>query len=401
MASVPLLSAFVIALSSLTAYVVVPAHALRIIEVSVPERPTRGSTVRLECRYDLQRDTLYSVKWYKDGNEFYRYMPMDIPPTQFFWVKGVSVDRAGSSGSSVVLVNVQRSASGTYRCEVSSEAPNFETVSKEKVMNVIEPPLKMDQPPIGVLGGSVRLDCPHDLGDIPMYSFQWFKDDTEFYRFTPRTRPPAQTFTVEGVTLNSFLSNYSSIYLENLRPSSAGKYRCEVSSDAPPFLKVQDEKELVVSELPEIRPHIFPDRESYKVGDTVHLNCTTSRSRPTPKLTLLINDRPVDDSTTTATIDNHADDFQSANLQFSFPVTHQNSRGGAVRVKCQASIDDIYAATGETSIAVGQRTGPLIARPQQRPQQPRLQHAFSASQPKDECLAKAMVILSKAWATFQ
>lgn len=155
------------------------------------------------------------------------------------------------------------------------------------------------------------------------------------------------------------------------------------------------------AELPEIRPHIFPDRESYKVGDTVHLNCTTSRSRPTPKLTLLINDRPVDNSTTTTTVDNHADDFQSANLQFSFPVNHQNSHGGAVRVKCRASIDDIYAATGETSIPVGQRTGPLISRPQQRPQPPRLQHAFSASQPKEECLAKAMAILSRAWATFQ
>lgn len=378
-----------------------PAQSLRLIEVSVPERATRGSTVRLECRYDLQRDTLYSVKWYKNGEEFYRYLPADRPPNRVFRVKGVSVDLAGSSGSSVVLNNVQRPSSGTYRCEVSSDAPSFDVVAKEKVMDVIEPPLKMEQPPIGVLGGSVRLDCPHDLGDIPMYSFQWFKDDTEFYRFMPRDRPPAQTFTAEGVTLNVLLSNYSSIYLENLRPSSAGKYRCEVSSDAPPFLKVQDEKELVVSELPEIRPHIFPDRESYRVGDTVHLNCTTSRSRPTPKLTLFINDRPVDDSTATETVDNHEDDFQSANLQLSFPVTHQNSRGGAVRVKCQASIADIYAATGETSIPVGQRTGPLISRPQQRPQPPRLQHASPTSPPKDECLAKAMAILSRAWATFQ
>ncbi|XP_077545628.1 basal cell adhesion molecule-like [Haemaphysalis longicornis] len=401
MASVPLCPAFVIAMFSLTACVVGPAQSLRLIEVSVPAKPTRGSTVRLECHYDLQRDTLYKVKWYKDDNEFYRYTPDDRPANMAFRVQGISVDLAGSSSSSVVLENVQRSASGAYRCEVSSGAPSFDTVSKEKMMDVMESPLKMEQPPIGVLGGSVRLDCPHDLGDIPMYSFQWYKDDTEFYRFRPRTRPPAQTFTVEGVTLNVPLSNYSSMYLENLRPSSAGTYRCEVRSDAPHFLIVQDQKQLVVSELPEIRPHIFLDRESYKVGDTVHLNCTTSRSRPTPKLTLLVNDRPVDDASTRATIDNHADDFQSANLQFSFPVTHQNSRGGAVRVKCQANITDIYTATGETSIPVGQRTGPLIMRPQQRPQLPRLQHASSISPPKDECLAKAMAILSKAWATFQ
>lgn len=52
----------------------------------------RDSFARLECHYDLDGEALYSVKWYKDGNEFYRYVPRDMPPAQVFPLPGVSVD---------------------------------------------------------------------------------------------------------------------------------------------------------------------------------------------------------------------------------------------------------------------------------------------------------------------
>lgn len=46
----------------------------------------------MECHYDLDGEALYSVKWYKDGNEFYRYVPRDMPPAQVFPLQGVLVD---------------------------------------------------------------------------------------------------------------------------------------------------------------------------------------------------------------------------------------------------------------------------------------------------------------------
>lgn len=58
----------------------------------VPSHAIRNTSVTLECHYNLQGETLYSVKWYKDGNEFYRYVPRNQPPAQVFPLPGVTVD---------------------------------------------------------------------------------------------------------------------------------------------------------------------------------------------------------------------------------------------------------------------------------------------------------------------
>ena len=43
------------------------------IGVSGPESVNEGETITLTCRYDLGRDAIYSMKWYKSGQEVYRY----------------------------------------------------------------------------------------------------------------------------------------------------------------------------------------------------------------------------------------------------------------------------------------------------------------------------------------
>lgn len=65
---------------------------LRLKEVRIPNHTVRDTTARLECHYDLDGEALYSVKWYKDGNEFYRYVPRDDPPVQIFPLQGVRID---------------------------------------------------------------------------------------------------------------------------------------------------------------------------------------------------------------------------------------------------------------------------------------------------------------------
>ncbi|XP_049834853.1 uncharacterized protein LOC126278662 isoform X2 [Schistocerca gregaria] len=102
---------------------------LRLLEVRVPVHAVRGQTARLECRFDLEGESLYSVKWYKDGREFYRFVPRDTPPAQLFPLPGVAVEIANSTSSRVVLRDLTAATSGRYRCEVSGEAPSFQTVS--------------------------------------------------------------------------------------------------------------------------------------------------------------------------------------------------------------------------------------------------------------------------------
>lgn len=68
------------------------AFCLRLTELRIEEHTLVGNSTRLECKYDLQGEKLYTVKWYKDGNEFYRFLPGESPEVQIFKVPGVHVD---------------------------------------------------------------------------------------------------------------------------------------------------------------------------------------------------------------------------------------------------------------------------------------------------------------------
>ncbi|KAI5745952.1 hypothetical protein M8J76_015769 [Diaphorina citri] len=105
------------------------AFSLRLLSMRVDTHVINGNSTTLECLYDLESEALYSVKWYKDGNEFYRYIPNDLPQTQVYPLPGVHVDRRHSNSSHISLVNISLSSSGRYRCEVSAEGPSFQTVT--------------------------------------------------------------------------------------------------------------------------------------------------------------------------------------------------------------------------------------------------------------------------------
>ena len=40
---------------------------------------TIGESAKLVCDYDLGRDAMYSIKWFKDDAELYRYIPTNQP----------------------------------------------------------------------------------------------------------------------------------------------------------------------------------------------------------------------------------------------------------------------------------------------------------------------------------
>ena len=60
--------------------------------MTVPKQLILGQSTTLECKYDLEGSKLYSVKWYKNGEEFYRFMPSMENQFEVFSVRGVNID---------------------------------------------------------------------------------------------------------------------------------------------------------------------------------------------------------------------------------------------------------------------------------------------------------------------
>ncbi|XP_075150419.1 uncharacterized protein LOC142224523 [Haematobia irritans] len=138
--------------------ILAPCLSLSMTEVRIPKHIMRHEDAALGCKYDLDGESLYSVKWYKDGFEFYRYVPRDMPPGQVFPLPGVDVDLQNSTDNVVVLRRVTLQSTGRYRCEVSGEAPSFQTVSGHEDMIVVVTPSAGPQ----ITGGKPR----YQIGDL-------------------------------------------------------------------------------------------------------------------------------------------------------------------------------------------------------------------------------------------
>ena len=105
-------------------------------KVSIEKPFIINQTGIIKCSYDLEGSKLYSVKWYKNGKEFYRFMPGMSEQTQVFSVPGVIIDLNQSGMKSLHLNAISRNTGGVFRCEVSTEAPHFYTMVEAITVNV-------------------------------------------------------------------------------------------------------------------------------------------------------------------------------------------------------------------------------------------------------------------------
>ncbi|XP_059622947.1 uncharacterized protein LOC132266118 [Phlebotomus argentipes] len=188
---------------SLCGYYFQVIDSLKLVKVTIPSYKLRGENVVLECQFELQevtrrhpghhfheyddevaddggRESLYSVKWYKDNEEFYRFVPRASPPQHSYKVDGIRVAHEHSNSSRVSLRNVNIKSSGLYRCEVSGEAPNFSSVQGEGYMEIVY--LPRDGPHI------IGEDRPYEIGEYlnftctsgkshPGSVLQWYIND--------------------------------------------------------------------------------------------------------------------------------------------------------------------------------------------------------------------------------
>lgn len=62
------------------------------MQMKVPDAVRLGDTATLTCDYDLEGAQLYTIKWYHYDEEFYRYVPKEIPPSRVFLMDHLNVD---------------------------------------------------------------------------------------------------------------------------------------------------------------------------------------------------------------------------------------------------------------------------------------------------------------------
>lgn len=67
-------------------------ESLKLESVNVPTVIQNGETAVMTCPYILQDDKLYSMMWYKDHEEFYRFVPRNKPMQHSYHLDGVNVD---------------------------------------------------------------------------------------------------------------------------------------------------------------------------------------------------------------------------------------------------------------------------------------------------------------------
>ena len=72
-------------------------NSLLLWKVTVPPFGFGGGSAQLGCDFDSQGEQVYSVKWYKGGQEIFRYIPSNIlQPIAVFTRPGVTIDQVSN-----------------------------------------------------------------------------------------------------------------------------------------------------------------------------------------------------------------------------------------------------------------------------------------------------------------
>ncbi|KAL1427621.1 hypothetical protein MTO96_017318 [Rhipicephalus appendiculatus] len=127
-------------------------------KIHVPPFGLLYGTVRLDCSHGFGNEAAHTVKWFKDGDEFYRFVPGEEPSARTFRVEGVNVNMLESNATSVYLEKLVKPTAGTYSCEVSSETQSLRSTAEEELV-IAERLPTTPRVSTSIVGETVELNC--------------------------------------------------------------------------------------------------------------------------------------------------------------------------------------------------------------------------------------------------
>ncbi|CAL8097301.1 unnamed protein product [Orchesella dallaii] len=201
-------------------------------------------------------------------------------------------------------------------------------------------------PQYAVKDATVTLRCDFDVESDKLMSLKWYKDDHEFFRYSMHHGIRMQTFSVEGVIVDTAQSTLNSVILKNVTLKTSGTYKCEVSADVPSFRTLSKQGDIIVIAPPKSNPRIVGFHSVVSLGDTLRGNCTCDRSRPAASLMFYINDEKADFGDLIEYLPiSEQDGLETSVLGLRFQVEPKHFRSGNLELKCTATIGNGYWVT--------------------------------------------------------
>ncbi|XP_023321773.1 cell adhesion molecule 1 [Eurytemora carolleeae] len=209
-------------------------------------------------------------------------------------------------------------------------------------------------PTYGIQGKHAVLSCFYSpLHGI--YAVKWYKNGMEFYSYLPGRPHPITIHPLEGIHVDVSRSSSQSVYLLNLSLATTGRFRCEVSGEAPIFATDSKYGDMLVVVVPDQGPIIHGAKTRYVPGEEVQLNCTAENTKPPTNLTWYINQKLVPETYITRyPIVNTSQDYEylhtsTVGLKYRINRTDFGAETNEIRIKCTASIYDAYYKVSEVS----------------------------------------------------
>ncbi|XP_037091693.1 uncharacterized protein LOC119111918 [Pollicipes pollicipes] len=210
--------------------------SVSLVTVNVPTYKHVGESATLLCDFDLQGRGLYSIRWYKDDVEFYRYVPSSRQPKRVFTdVPGIFVNTAASDERRVSLGSLELNSTGHFQCQVSDEAPTFHTFSDGATMMVVAlpkaGPFIFGQDSARNTDGFLSLNCTADKSK-PAARLQWLINNHQAQsQFVSRLPTIVDSSGMETATLGLRLPLRSDMFRSGATELTC---RATVLVDAPP-----------------------------------------------------------------------------------------------------------------------------------------------------------------------
>ncbi|KAL7727143.1 hypothetical protein ACLKA6_016102 [Drosophila palustris] len=146
-------------------------------------------------------------------------------------------------------------------------------------------------------GSNATFKCRHNVVPEILFKVTWLKvDKGKFFEFINGRNPPFRNTTIEGAEIDWENSNETQVTLKNVQFDLSGQFYCEVSTDTPIFTKASAD-ELMSVFLPQTAPPAikFRKRTPFAIGEKLFALCNTTRGRPAPHVTWLINGKKVEE----------------------------------------------------------------------------------------------------------